>query len=115
MASTPARDRGGKLDRLPKWAQTEMRRLESDNRQLKKKNREMMGNTDSPTEVYIWEGMDMIPLPHRTQIRFQTFAGNKNAYFDVSIRDGRLRIYGSRWYAIHPSASNTVDIKISED
>lgn len=106
----------GDITKLPKWAQRDIQRLESDLRHTKQELREMQAHDGAPTEVFIWKGTDMVPLPRRTQIRFLVRAGEEHGpSFDVSIRDGRLRIYGSRWYAIHPSASNTIDIKIEED
>jgi hypothetical protein len=105
---------GPQYDRrkLPKWAQQELQRLEHDLASTKKEMREMMGESNEPTEVYIWDHMDLIRLPARTQIRFGD--PESRNYFDVMIRDGRLRIYGGDSYVIHPGSSNTIDLSIRD-
>jgi hypothetical protein len=93
--------------KLPKWAQQEFERLEANIKSLEKERREMMGESNKPTNVYIWDGMDLIKLPRRTQIRFGD--DSSRAYFDVRIdEDGQLRILGGDWYSIYPEASNAI-------
>jgi len=100
--------------KLPKWAQSEFDRLESDLHSAEKKMREMMGTSNEGTEVYLWQGTENFPLPKRSQIRFRCDPARDYPHFDVSIRDGRLRIYGSGCFTIQPQSANSVDL-IHED
>ena len=104
----------GNFDRLPKWAQQDMLRMESDLQAAEKKIREMAGESNEGTEVFIWSGLDNIPLPARSQIRFRCEADHNYRHFDVSIRDGNLRIYGSGTFTVQPQSANSVEL-IHED
>jgi hypothetical protein len=100
--------------KLPKWAQQEFDRLESDLAYSEKKVREMLGESNEGTEVYLWQGVDNLPLPARSQIRFKCEAEHDYRHFDVSIRDGNLRIYGSGTFTVQPQSANSIEL-IHED
>jgi hypothetical protein len=100
--------------KLPQWAQREFERIESNLHSAEKKMREMLGESNEGTEVFIWEGQEDIPLPARSQIRFLCEADDSYRHFDVSIRDGNLRIYGQGCFTVQPQSANSVEL-IHED
>ena len=104
------------IKRLPKWAQHHIERLEADLAASRREVREMAGVSNQPTEVFIWRGMELDPLPRRTQIRFLVDGPCKNDrdHIDVKVRNGRLDIMGSRTYRILPRASNAIEIALED-
>jgi hypothetical protein len=90
-----------KFQRLPKWTQDTIRRLEADKRYLEEKLRQVEGK--EPTNTHINEGMKKQPLPSGSEIRFSVGRGW------VSVRiteDDLLQVMAGRSLHVQPASSN---------
>jgi hypothetical protein len=58
------------FDKLPKWAQSEIKRIDQYTKTLEQRINEFSGQ--SVTNTYIQDGMDIIPLLNNARIEFTT-------------------------------------------
>jgi hypothetical protein len=105
------------LTKLPKWAQQRFRFMESNLDAAERKIAEMIPTGDE-TNVFIISGMDLIPLPKRTQIRFVTPSGHIDVGMRSDLPDG-VCVYGNerdynKRIAIRPQASNCFHVCFKE-
>lgn len=98
----------GNFDNLPKWAKQEIARLERDVEHYKETLR--VGPEDSNTFANPYSGAPT-PLGKDTIILFQAPAGDIRVRLDER---GRLEIHGGSGIAIHPRATNTVSIQVTQ-
>lgn len=98
------------LNKLPKWAQTEIKVLRSDNQSLKIKLNEMFGEAE--TNTYIEDLLDKKPLIKDASISFSITGGTVRCRVD---RFGNLDINSDsrvgKSFSILPNASNSITIK----
>lgn len=98
------------LNKLPKWAQTEITVLRNDNQSLKRKLNEMFGEAE--TNTYMDDLLDKKPLMKDTSIVFSITGGTVRCRVD---RFGNLDINSDsrlgKKLAILPNASNAITIK----
>lgn len=102
----------GRLENLPKWAQMEITRLESDVEYWKMKA--TAGPEDSNT--FLEYGMDNTPLGDSPHVVFRTGAAASNMD-DITIHinaERQLQIHGNRPISIQPVASNLVYVRIRD-
>ena len=97
------------FNKLPKFAQSEIRGLRSDLEVADKKIGEIFGGEE--TNTLIWNNMDIRPLPNNSSIRFKL--QNRN-YIDIGVVDNILRIYGNRGVSILPRAANSIYLTIED-
>ena len=94
-----------KLSKLPKWAQSEIKRLESNLIEVENELSTLYGKNETNTKI-AYVGNDK-PLPNSAVINFD-IGGN---VISCNIVDGELRIYGRNGISVFPKASNSVYIK----
>ena len=95
------------LNKLPKWAQRELSRLELLTKTLNQRISEFNG--ESETNAYLTEGFDERPLMNDAQIEFRT--GEKQANkVSVCVSNGSVQVYANsrtgKDMIIRPVASN---------
>lgn len=100
------------LEKLPKWAQNEINRLEADLKHYKERSEQIEGSAD--TNTFLQEGLSSRPLPHHARIEFCLGEHNqhkasvyvtKNGYIDINC-DSRM----AKGTYIRPRASNAFEI-----
>ncbi len=96
------------MERLPKWAQNELRRLAYDIRSLEQKLSEFAGKAG--TNTFLREGMDKMPLPKNGQIEFFTGHGNENKVCVYVHSDGNVYVHSDSRLSILLSSSNAFRI-----
>jgi len=74
------------LNKLPKWAQEEIKVLEMRVSELTKKIDEYKGKEE--TNTYIRDGLSKIPLPNNSSVEFQVGKGKQNKVVVYVNRDG---------------------------
>lgn len=65
------------FEKLPKWAQSEILRLEMNKRELEEKIKQFSGETE--TNTFIMDGLDEMPLPKNSCVRFKVGPNNSNS------------------------------------
>lgn len=104
------------ISKLPAWAQSEIKRLQADNKHYQEKIDEMMGVSDAETNTYIWGGMEHKPMPKDTAIVF-TIEGK--GQFTVMVKREGLDInfnsLAGHKMAILPHVSNAITLACIED
>lgn len=99
------------FNKLPKWAQSEIRRLEGDNKYFEERLQEYEGKME--TNTYLHKGIDNSPLPNNSCVKF---CANKQESISVYVMaDGLINVNcdsrnGTR-AVILPQASNVFNIK----
>ena len=98
------------LNKLPKWAQTEIKVLRNDNQSLKRKLNEMFGEAE--TNTYMDDLLDKKPLINNSSIVFSITGGTVRCRVD---RFGNLDINSDsrvgKKFSILPNAANAITIK----
>lgn len=100
----------GDVAKLPKWAQREIDRLESDVRHYRA--RLAAGPEDSDTFADPYSDGARRPLGKGTLIEF-TFGPGWADKIQASLDGDTLRIRGGSGLAVYPSASNSINIKVT--
>lgn len=97
-----------KLSTLPKWAQTEYKRLMSKIQALEEDISAFEGNVE--TNVFLNKGMDNTPLPPNSRVMFKV----ENGKAHVSVNNwGEIEVMTSGGaMQIMPNVSNKIAIKI---
>lgn len=96
-----------KFDRLPRWAQDEVRSLQSEIRDLTSQLRAFNGETESDFTVHGGIGEETLNIPRHWYACFKI--GDQRVR--VSARKDRLRIDGDRGILVRPSGGvNVVEI-----
>lgn len=95
------------IERLPKWAQREIRRLTNDVEHLR--TRLEAGPEDSDTFADAFSESKR-PLGRGTQIEFR-FGDRWDQRFMVRLEGRRLIVAGGERIAVRPQASNVVEIE----
>lgn len=96
----------GDISSLPKWAQQAFSAVQGRLRAVEAENAILKGeHPESRVQI----GFDGVYLPDRQTIYFRT-GDDKFDRIGVRVADGKLHVSGYGTLAIHPSASNTVDI-----
>jgi len=90
-----------RFNKLPKWAQIEIQKLTSDLASANEKINALFYN--GKTNTVIISGLDEMPLPNNSNIRFSW----GKTHIDARIVDEELRIYGQSAIHIQPRATNT--------
>lgn len=78
------------LEKLPKWAQSELNRLQGLTQTLEQRLSEFNG--ESETNTYLIEGLDKKPLMNNAHIEFTTGQNNLNKVCVYVRRDGMIDI-----------------------
>jgi len=96
------------FNKLPKWAQSEIRVLEMRNRDLKETLQEYEGKAE--TNTYLITGMDKTPLPNNAHVEFHSGQDVVSVYIQ---KDGTIDVNanGSGEMVILPRAANSFYIK----
>ena len=106
------------LDRLPKWAQLEIKRLEVYTKTLEQKLLEFNGLIETNTRIS--EGLDYRPLPNNSCVEFKTGINQNNSVRVYVNRDGVVDVNTDsrmgKTMVIMPRAANSfyitfVDVK----
>jgi hypothetical protein len=98
----------GNIERLPKWAQDELARLDREVAYLKGKL--AVGPEDSDTFADPFASAPR-PLGRGTRIRF-TPKDAERAHFDVTLQDdGSLEVHADYMLAVIPQASNMIELR----
>lgn len=97
------------INKLPKWAQLEVKGLQLQNLYLIQKLKEFSGDAD--TNTFIRDGLDKTPLPRNTQVEFRTGDRDANSVVVYRRKDGLIDIntdsrLGHRMIIV-PTASNS--------
>lgn len=79
------------FNKLPRWAQNEINRLEHNIIHLVKKNDEIYGEVS--TNVFVQDLMEEPTLPKNSIVNFYADENNQNRV-TVSIKNGKLQING---------------------
>jgi hypothetical protein len=105
------------LEKLPKWAQSDIKRLEGLTKTLEQRLSEFNG--ESETNTYLVDGLDKKPLMKNSQIEFTTGKNNNNRVTVYVRSNGVVDINtDSRMghtMVILPRAANSFYIKFMED
>jgi hypothetical protein len=99
--------------KLPKWAQQEIRRLEINLQSAKSKINTLLGPEDE-TNVVLREGINNIPLPEDSLVRFYLEEKPYAKYIEISLDDNELRVQGSETIYIKSGFSNVCFIKLED-
>lgn len=75
------------LEKLPKWAKSEIIRLSNNNTNLESKISEMLGNSD--TNTFIIDGLYEKPLINNAIVKFKT---NKNSATVYVEKNGKIYV-----------------------
>jgi hypothetical protein len=106
------------ISKLPKWARYEIERLRSDLATAQKKIAEMTPGSGADTDVFILSGIDLIPLPRRTQIRFMLRDGAVDCGMNSNHPD-QVHVYvNTRNFneaVIRPRAANALTLGFAEE
>lgn len=104
------------LEKLPKWAQSEIKRLEGYTKTLEQRISEMSG--ESETNTYLVEGLSKMPLQKNAHIEFQTGKNNLNKLSVYVRSDGTIDLNADSRLgldvAILPRAANAFYITFIE-
>jgi hypothetical protein len=108
-------DREDREDALPKWAQLKLdlyRRRLTDERKI---NAELSGDVEESDTLIRWHGIraDHL-LPRRAEITFLPDLTRPDHAIDCTMRDGVLRVHGSRTLVIKPSVTNALTIELEK-
>ena len=95
------------FERLPKYAQVEIARLEKEVEHWKQQYEQTIGKAESNT--FIWQGMEEVGIGSPT-VRYYLPHG----CVDVSIVDQKLNIRGGDRIAILPDASNSATVVVRD-
>lgn len=99
----------GDVTKLPKWARQEIERLERD---LANANAKLSaGPEDSDTFADAYSRQAQRPLGKGTVVEFR-FGEHWGQKFRARLEDGRLKVSGGNSIAVHPRASNVVEIAV---
>lgn len=104
------------FDKLPKWAQSEIRRLQSDADYLDRRLKEFSG--EASTNTFILDMLDKMPIQKNANVQFRTGENMQNR-IEVRIK-GENEIYVNadsgvgHKMAIAPDASNAFTIRFYE-
>ena len=97
----------GQFQKLPKWAQLEIKRLEIKNADLSKRLDEFTG--ELKTNTYVRNGLTLSPLPNGSVVEFMVNDTNVTSVYIKN--DGSVNINTSGDdMAIKPRSSNCFDI-----
>jgi hypothetical protein len=110
----PDEDREDREDALPKWVRTKfelLRRRLSDERKANAALRGDVGETD--TLIRDYSRPDRL-LPRRAEITFLPDPARPDRAIECALRDGALRVYGSKGLVIKPCVSNEVTIELKD-
>ena len=97
------------FNKLPKFAQAEIRRLRSNISEADKNINKMFSTEISNTQFRY--NMGMKNLPENSNVRFNLPGMN---YIDIIVTGGKLRVYGNTSIKILPQASNSIHLTISD-
>lgn len=78
------------LEKLPKWAQSEINSLEMYKKSLEQRIKQFEGEAE--TNTYIREGLDRMPIQNNAQIEFQTGDRKLNTVSVYVRKDGDIDI-----------------------
>jgi hypothetical protein len=78
------------IEKLPKWAQSEIKLLKSYIQTLEQRIKEFNG--DAETNTFLTEGLSKMPLQKNGCIEFQTGRDNQNKVYVYVRRDGMIDI-----------------------
>lgn len=78
------------LEKLPKWAQGEIKSLEMYRKSLEQKISQFEGETE--TNTYIREGIDKMPIQNNAQVEFQTGYKKLNSVSVYVRKDGNIDV-----------------------
>jgi hypothetical protein len=98
-----------KLNKLPKWVQQEINKLEIELDFYKTKVLEM--SEIDKTNTFMLIGENEIPLVNNADIEFVI---NKHTNIRLYLQGNELRIFGSRRINIEPRATNSCFITVEE-
>jgi len=98
-----------RLEKLPKWAQEEINKLEIELEFYKNKVLEM--SEINKTNTFMLIGEDKIPLVNSAEIEF---VNDKRTNIRLYMRNNELRIFGSQRINIEPRATNSCFITVEE-
>lgn len=106
------------ISKLPQWARFEIERLRADLALAQRKVAEMTPGTDQETDVFIISGVDLIPLPRRTQVRFVLKDGAVDCGMNSNHPD-QVHVYvNTRTFAeavIRPRAANSLTLGFAQE
>lgn len=76
------------LEKLPKWAQREIKSLEMYRKSLEQRIKQFEGEAE--TNTYIREGIDKMPIQNNAQVEFQTGERKQNTVSVYVRKDGNI-------------------------
>lgn len=104
------------FDKLPKWAQREIRSLEEQRKSLQQRLMQFEGKSE--TNTYIREGLDRIPIQNNAQVEFKTGDKQANTVSVYVRKDGDIDINSDsrlgQTMVIMPRAANSFYITFIE-
>ena len=102
------------FEKLPKWAQSEITRLEANLKHFKEKAAQVSG--ESETNTHIVSGLDDTPLPKNSRVKFTNDKGSATIHLES---DGTIDVHANSKYghrlAIFPNVSNGISITFVKD
>ena len=96
-----------RMHKLSKWTQQFIQAARNDLEHYKREVEEIAGEKE--TNVYMVRGLNDIPLPNDSVIRFR-FGDNTN--ISIYVQQDMICVYGSAVISIFPKAANHCDIKV---
>lgn len=96
-----------KLEKLPKWAQSEIIVLGNKVRRLNNELQQFQGKQE--TNTFILQGLDKTPLPNNSDIEFSIGAGYHNK-LQCKLNNGILEIFADSLQVL-PKLTNHIHIK----
>jgi hypothetical protein len=110
-----------RFDRLPKWAQQEIRSLRAKAERTVAEVEAYLQERErvkDESKATVWlDPFDRVPRPIETnndRVRFCLDGIDGHQYFDVKVERGALDIMASRGLSIETGASNCIRIKVRE-
>jgi len=109
MIQTPSQ-----FEKLPKWAQSELRRLENEVESLKRREAEMTGEAE--TNTFLHEFTDKKPLPNNAHVRFVTGEKGESNVTVYVRKDGTIDVnsHSPKTMVVIPRAANSFYIGFVE-
>lgn len=103
------------IDKLPKWAQYEIKRLRDENARLKEELQ--MAVCEAETKTYVasdeLDKKARMFLPDYSRVRFELGPGE---YLEVcrDQQEGHITVHGSNCICVQPVASNVVRVSLEK-
>jgi hypothetical protein len=105
------------ITRFPIWVQERIRQLERNLREAEARAEtfrlQISGDKETSVISNYYDDVERLFLPDHSEVRF-ILGGKQHTYVDVSARNDKLIVRGSRCVTISPEAGNSIRIEVED-